>query len=86
MAILGLGRMKLQLPKCKVGSKEGRTQPCMLSPRARCRPQDRHTGAAERGEGAQPRQEGVLTPADSVARVQGKRAGEHPARAQRQYP
>lgn len=78
--------MKLQLPKCKVGSKEGRTQPCMLSTRARCRPQDRPTSAGERVEGAQPQQEGLLTPADSVARVQERGRGEHPARAQRQYP
>lgn len=40
----------------------------MLSTRARCRPQDRHTSAGERAEGAQeqPQQEGMLTPADSV--------------------
>lgn len=51
-----------------MGSKEGCTQPCTLSTRARCRPQDRHRSAGERAEGAQqqPQQEGMLTPADSV--------------------
>lgn len=58
-------------------SKEGRTQPCMLSTRARCWPQDRHTSAGERAEGAQqqPQQEGMLTPADSVRLPRFKERG-----------
>lgn len=83
--------MNLQLPKCKVGSREGLTQPGMLSSTARCWPCDRHTRPGEREEGLlaqeQPQQEGMLAPTGTVpAGVQGKKAeGEHSASGPHDY-